>query len=285
MEFFSVVGAVLVGLVISGSLDLTVFLQRCFPLTTGVWWYMCVYFATMSISPILNRAVQIMSKKESFAFLVAMLLFCSIIPFFTKYKEYLGVNLGYSFIWFIVLYYTGAVMCKYFSNTRRENNNSYLYLYIGLAIFNVVFSNFTSKIEIIQGYRFTSYNSVILYAQAIFIFFYFKNLKIKSPKASKIISNISGLSLAAYIFHCQTDISRTIWELLNPSQYANSLVLIPIFVITILSIFFVSIVIEYIRRKLFSICNFENRITKIISDVIQKGVKEVYFKFDNIESK
>lgn len=282
LEFYSVGGAIFVSILSSNSLCYADIIQKLFPITTGEWWYMSVYFAIMSISPFLNQAVENFSKRYNFIFLVAMLVFCSVIPFFTKYEEPFGVNLGYSFIWFIVLYYTGAVMCKYFPELK---NNHFLSLYFLLAIFNVAFSNFTSKSELLRGYSFTKYNSLTLYAQAIFLFYYFKNLSIRSPRIIHLISVFSGLSLAAYIFHCQADIGMTIWKLLNPSQYADSLLLLPVFVATILSIYFISVVIEYVRRKLFLCGDIEKHLICYISNHIQKGVEVLYSKFENIGTK
>ena len=276
LEFFSIGGACAVLLFYPGSITTTEFVERLFPLVTGEWWYMSVYFATMLISPFLNKAADNISKSDSHLFLGAMLLVCSVLPFFTKNEEPLGVNLGYSFIWFIVLYYTGAVICKYY-NTQKFK--FLLWIYFGLVIINVITGYVASKIEFLSGYGFSTYNSIILYIQAIVCFMWFKKLTISNKLLKKMICYLSGLSLAAYIFHCQSDIGSMIWRELSPSQYADNITLIPVFIVTVLGIYIVSILIEIFRRKLLSIGGFEKIITNQITNSIQNAWKGLYRPF------
>jgi len=276
LVFFSVGGAVFVSFLSTGSVSFLIVVKRLFPLITGEWWYMSVYFATLLISPFMNKAVNSFGKSDSFLFLGAMLLVCSILPFFTKFNEPLGVNLGYSFIWFILLYYTGAVICKYFNYIQSK---WYLLSYFGLALINVMVGYIASKIEILAGYGLSTYNSIILYLQAIFCFLWFKNLTIKNFRLNKIITYLSGLSLASYIFHCQTDIGSMIWRELSPSQYADNIKLIPVFIITVLGIYIVSILIEIFRRKLVSIGGFEKIIINQITNSIHNVWKSFYRPF------
>lgn len=255
------------------------FIQRLFPITTGEWWYMSVYFATVLISPILNKAVDTFSKRESVSFLCAMLLTCSLLPFFTKFKEPLGVNLGYSFIWFIVLYYTGAVLCKYFKDYKSKY---FLVIFFAMAVLTILVGNIASKFVFLRGYGLSCYNSIVLYLQAIVIFLWFKNLKISGTRIKNLITNISGLSLAAYVFHCQKDIAPLLWERLQPSQYADSIMLIPVYIVTVLSIFAIAILIEKARKIIFSISGFENNISGRITTSIKNIGEGVFTLIDKI---
>ena len=101
-------GGILVKVVSPDSVTWSSLVECFFPITTGEWWYMSVYFATMLVSPLLNKMVQSTSRREYFMILCSFLITCSLLPLFNRNIEPLGVNLGYSFIWFIVLYLTGA---------------------------------------------------------------------------------------------------------------------------------------------------------------------------------
>lgn len=275
--FYSVVGAVVISCIYPGTVSGAELITRFFPIATGEWWYMSVYFATMLISPFLNSFVKSSSKKVTIAVLSSFLIVCSIIPFFTKFNEPLGVNYGYSLIWFIVLYITGAMLCKYYSDYKKRH---LLIWYVALGIINIAVANLASKVAFLQGYGLSVYNSITLYLQAIFLFIWFKNIQISSNREKKIITYISGLSLAAYIFHCQTDIGRVIWREINPAQWADSLVLIPVFVILVLSVFIVAISIEFLRRKLFSINDFENRMAKSITVFVESSFNRFFKLID-----
>lgn len=273
LEFFSVGGFCLVSWVAPDTVTSADLYKRLFPLITGEWWYMSIYFATMLLSPFLNKAVDLFTKKDSLLFLGAMLLVCSLIPFFTKYKEPLSVNLGYSFIWFIVLYYTGAVICKYYDDIRSKY---LLWIFFGMAFIGVAVGNVASKFDVLKGYGCGTYNSIVLYVQAVVCFLWFKNLTIKSKRLKSIICYLSGLSLATYIFHGQIDIGRLIWHNLAPAQYADSIKLIPVFIATVFVIYIVSILIEQLRRKLMSIGELEKRITYRITGCIESAWKRIY---------
>ena len=276
LMFFSVGGACVVSLVSPGSIATADFIKRFFPIMTCEWWYMTVYFATMLISPFLNKAVKQFSKSDSILFLAAMILVCSIVPFFTKNQEVLGVNLGYSLIWFIVLYYTGAILCKYYSNIKSKH---WAKFFVGLALCQIAMGFIASHFKMLNGFGFSSYNSILLYAQAIVCFLWFKNINIKNNHIKAIIGFLSGLSLATYIFHCQSDIGKMIWENLNPSQYADSIKLVPVFVITIFSIFIISVLVELLRRKLVSIGGIEKKIINKIINNVEIMWGRIYGKF------
>lgn len=254
LEFFSLFGLVIA----SESITFETIIKRMFPIATGEWWYMSVYFTTMLMSPMLNKTVDTLNKKDSLFIILIMILTCSIIPFFTKNEEPLGVNLGYSLIWFLILYYTGAVLCKYFSNIQSKY---FLWIFFVLCFACILVGNIASKIDVLKGYGLSTYNSITLYIQAIVIFFYFKNLTFKSVWLKNSISYLAGLSLAAYIFHCQKDIGTLIWTKLSPSQYADTLFLIPVYLVTVISIYVLSVIIEIARRRLFGIAQIESVIT------------------------
>lgn len=277
--FFSVGGGIFVKIVSPDAVAWSDFIERIFPITTGEWWYMSVYFATMLISPILNKMVDITSRREFFIILCSFLLTCSLLPLFNKNTEPLGVNLGYSFIWFIVLYLTGAGLFKHGLSLPRR---WLLPTFFGLAFLNVLISFTISKVPMLKGYGFSAYNSITVYLQAIVLFLWFKDVKIYSKKFKEVIIFLSGLSLSVYIFHCQKDIGRLIWETLQPAQYADSLMLIPIFIVTVLGIAIVSFLIEYCRKKVFSIGGFEgkiiNKITNLAKSIFNKSYSIVVDK-------
>lgn len=56
--------------------------------------------------------------------------------------------------------------------------------------------------------------------------------------------------MASYIFHCQADFGPMLWQLTEPSKYANSLLIIPITFAIMIGVFVVSVILESVRRWL-----------------------------------
>lgn len=243
-------------------------IKHFFPLTRGIWWYMSVYFVLMLISPALNGVLDQLSKRSYLIMMVVALIICSVIPFFTKFASPLGLSQGTGgLLWFIVLYLTGGGFFKYLS-THSESclfklGLSALVGYLFLTITLALSSRVLDKIGL-EGYSFYSYNSIIVYGQAVMLFLAFRQINFNSNKVSKAISSLAGLSLAAYIYHCQEDIIEHFYQYIRPFNYAKGSRLVLLFLAYVAGIYLISITIEYLRRKLFARGDLENKILNIV---------------------
>jgi len=189
---YSVVWFLVVTLAFNKTFNAKDLLIRFFPLTSGAWWYMTNYFALMLISPFLNKIVENTDKKHVLVLIGAMLVVTSIMPFLVKGNDFFGVKMGYSLVWFIVLYLTGAFISKYhFDSSDRKL--IYLIGYGVCSLLLPITSIIIGKVGFLNGFTFETYNSVIVFAQAIFLFLFFKNLNIKS-QSTFIKKSISFLS-------------------------------------------------------------------------------------------
>jgi surface polysaccharide O-acyltransferase-like enzyme len=270
LAFFSIVGYLIVSLFNNQPISFTVLLTRLFPLTRSVWWFMSVYFVLMLISPCINKVISSFSKQENMFALLLMLIICSVLPFFVNWKDAIGTNYGYSLVWFVVIYFTGALMCLY-----TTNDNSHLFVkgisvYFLLSILFVGLNYLLNRISFTQGNTVSMYNSLIVYGQAIALFISFKSLKINNKVLGKVIVFFAGLSLAVYVFHCQEDISKFIWSNIHPSCFANSYSIISIYVVSISGLYFIAVFIEFIRVKLFNLLKLNRGIENCVFFVIDK---------------
>lgn len=245
-------------------------IKHLFPLTRGIWWYMSVYFVLILISPALNMVLDHLSKREFLITIAIALLICSVIPFFTGYESPLGLAHGSGgLLWFIVLYLTGGGLYKFylsdyqFSHTGFSTYTATGYLLLTLYL---IFSDKIHNTLGLDGYTSYSYNSIVVYGQAVLLFLFFWRLDIKNNRLSQIISCFAGLSLAAYIYHCQEDIIRHFWIYLIPSHYTDDKHYILAFLAIVLGVYLISISIEYLRRRVFSLGNIE---TKIVHRILR----------------
>ncbi len=280
--FFSLLGYVISILINENNFNFVVFLKHFLPVSRGVWWYMTVYFVLMLLSPLLNMIVQQLSKKDYLIMMFLALLVCSIIPFFLKFDSKIGLNYGYGLIWFVVLYLTGAGLSKYYLKEKKIKYAWYAALWYFVLTFYLFISAFIYNHIGMHEYTSAMYNSIVVYGQSVSLFVLFFVIDVKDLKLSKIISFIAGLSLAAYILHCQEDIGPALWKLTEPYKYADSIKLIPLFLEIVLGMFFAAIIIEYIRKRVFNFRNFENRTQEVI---LQKITNVLNLSYDFIIKK
>lgn len=275
LVFFSVGGYIGVTIFNNEGISLMTIIERCFPLSRGEWWFMSDYFIMMLLSPLINVVLDALGRKETIVLVLISLMFCSIIPFFLKWDDAIGINNGYSLLWFLVMYITGASVSM--ASEKRILNTSKPYLfflgYLACSAILIALNGLLSIIPLLKGYHFWMYNSIIVYFQAVLLFSAFKDIKIERKWINKSIYFLSGLSLAAYIFHCQEDIGHFIWSNLRPDLSANSVSIIPLFFITVVGIYFVSITIEYIRRSLLAVGNIEKKLISKLTNIIVTEIK------------
>lgn len=258
---YSLVGYI-ISLLIGKEFIVTELISRFFPLTTGQWWYMSCYFALMILSPYVNKLIgEINAKQHKFLLCILITIF-SIMPFFLKFQDHLGVNYGYSLIWFLTLYLTGAYFSKNGVNLRIKGKSFYLLSYLGLSVFMQCFSLFTSRVSVLNGFSLASYNSIVVYLQAIslVLFFLQSGFDIKNRKIRNMILKISALSMSLYLLHCQVDIEILLWDFLKPSSFCNSWMFIPLFISASIVLFIIGCLFECVRRYAMSLGNFENKI-------------------------
>lgn len=249
------------------SFSILALVKHFFPLTRGIWWYMSVYFVLMLISPALNGVLDQLSRKEYIIVMVVALLICSVIPFFTKYESPLGLNRGSGgLLWFIVLYLTGGGIYKYLSDNPYYNHKQLgLLTFVGYLVLSFILA-FSSQFLVrigLESYSFYSYNFIVVYGQAVMLFLAFRQISIRNAQVSKTISSLAGLSLAAYIYHCQEDVIEHFYQYIRPFNFVDGMRLVFFFLAFVIGIYLSAITIEYFRRKLFSIGNLENKLLSI----------------------
>lgn len=262
--FFSLFGY-FVCLMMGNTFSLFDMIKRFFPITRGVWWFYTVYFALILLSPFIDKMLDSLDIKEHKMLLVILLLILSIFPIFVNWDGKIGSNYGYSLIWFIALYVTGAYLMRI-----KIVNNKYLkktFVFIIIYCFSTGCLYIVPKIFLRLGVaiNLAMYNSIFVYIQSIALFVAFGNLSF-DRKISKIVGSISSLSLASYLLHCQEDIEKILWLKLNLEVYTNSMQIIYVTILICISIFGVGILLEFVRKNL---CRFL-KIDKFFVSMIDK---------------
>ncbi len=202
-------------------------------------WFIYIYIIFYLLIPYLNKFLKNLTKKQLEYLILIMLFFFSIYPTFLT--NVTVSDSGYGIINFILLFF---IIGYYKEYKVLLNINKYIYLiiYILFTILTTIFSFFAN--------RAWSYNSIFVIISSVSLFLFFCKLKIKSSSKLQIISSYS---LPIYIIHENAFISKKIYQgIFKTLKYKTSPLLIPHLFFTCICIFIGCVIIELIRRKLFT---------------------------------
>lgn len=250
--FFSVFGYIVCTIINGYSFSGIEMLKRCFPLSRSEWWFYTNYIILILLSPFINMVLMHFELKQIKILLIISIVSFSIIPMINNWEETIGVDQGYSIIWFITCYSLGGYINRYIKEKDRQPNS---------ALFFIVYIIWSAAIYVVE-YIFSRaghpvylspYNGVFTLVQSICLFLCFVDLRIKNDRLTKTVGVIASYSLAAYLLHCQEDIWKFLWEKASPTRFANSINIIYVYIIVVSFIMAGGILIEYIRRKIFGV--------------------------------
>ena len=109
--FMGLIGYILYIMFTDNALSVTILFARFMAFTHNRWWFVIAYLFLFFIAPLLNHAINTMSKKQ---FQYALLLLLSIYTFYIGYVRNLGDNsIGMSYAQFIFLYLIGRYVGIY----------------------------------------------------------------------------------------------------------------------------------------------------------------------------
>ena len=203
-------------------------------------WFVLTYIVLYLMIPFINKVIDGLSKKNLKILILTNVFFFYI--FSTFYINTLIHDNGYGIINFVSLYLIGAYIAKYY---EKKEIKKYLTIgiYILCAILTTLMSLYTKK----EAFAYSNIFNVI---GAISLFLTFKNMNIKDKK---IINKISTYTFSTYIIHENAFLGIILYQsLFKCNNYYNSNLLIVNLFYTVLGIYVICILIEFIRRLLFS---------------------------------
>lgn len=228
-------------------------IKAFFPVMTKQYWFISTYLVLYIISPFINKMINQLSKNEFQKLLIILLsIFCfltSILP--TEFS--LDDTGGYGIIWFIILYLVGAYIRLYFKMNLYNNKiNLIVYFLITIfAYFLVLIIKYICNMLNINDLseKIYAYNFLTTFMASVFLFLYFKDLKIKKDIIIKIVKKITPLTLGVYLIHEHFVLSSKLYlELLNLDNWYNNVWQFIVIPITVIGIFLICIIIEKITQ-------------------------------------
>lgn len=231
--------------------------QYLFPIETEHYWFATSYFMLYLLTPMLNKAVKDMTRRQLGIVLAGLLILFSgiksVSPVGFAFDRY-----GYDLPWFICVYLTGAYLGLY--GKERASKRGWL-LYAGSCLLgfgvNLAMWFLAGKWDSLS-YYFTvpyHYNFFPCLAGAVGLLYGFSGISIKEGTAAKAVRKLGSLSFGVYLFHEHIDL-RERWygwlrERINPTGREGVLFFLwELFFCTAL-LFAAGILIDWIRSRLF----------------------------------
>ena len=266
-----------------GTVSFTALWKSFIPGLSREYWFFSSYFVLFLVMPLLNAAVNTLSRRRMKILLFTLLLFVGVIGSiyyaYTTTDSY-GVNRGYSAWWMMILYLVGAYIRKYDVLAGTKHRKFLLTFVLTVAASTalklLIQSYAIGKYHSIRrfGTAFTNYNSVNLVICAIALLLFFRNLQIK-PILSRIITVLSPLTFSVYLIHDHPLIRARIMKSAFLFLQKMSLPLMLLCAVGIaVGIYLVCSAVDLIRHWLFRLLKIRKRLDSLETGIRAKLNKE-----------
>lgn len=264
MLFYSVgIYLVAVGLNIT-AFSKKAMIETLFPVTSDLWWFASSYFMLFLLSPLINKVLNFLSKRQCQIFLLIALFVWCIIPSITAVFPALDIVVPESnLLWFVILYSVTGYIRLWHTPIK---GSALRYLSISLCTFiltllSAIGFDYLNTIQDATEYdpcalfEMTSITILITSLTAVLGF-----LQI-DLKRNNIINIIASATFGVYLIHDHPIIRTLLWKsLFKNATYASSKLLIPYSVVVIIIVYLASTVIELVR--IYTIEQFYIEVTK-----------------------
>ena len=215
------------------------------------YWFATAYLILYALSPLLNRAMRDLSRREHLYACAALWGLFVVGRNVTYWLDFANLHGGYSYVSFIVLYVTAAYLRKY--PPKKRNWLGWYFLLSGVTALSRIL-----MAVLYHRYRFSSdflkvfmqYNSLPVAAASVCLFLFFLNLDIKGRVPRALIGFFAPLTFGVYIIHEHRDLRDPLWNLLKPWEIARSPKMFLLLIATVLSLFLICALLEFLRRTL-----------------------------------
>lgn len=288
---FLIIALVLVnnfGIRVDGNFEKINILKTLSPLDHGIYWFIDCYLVLYLISPLLNKLIANLTKKEFERALLLLFVLFSIIPILTV-EEVIYTRSGHSVTTFILLYFIGAYLRiypiekNYYFKRMSKRLRQTIYLLIMITIPIITLSGRLIA-EKISGYgvvpaqlsqilltNYLGFGSPLLIIQTVAYLLLFESFSINN----KIINKLSQYTFGVYLVHENIFVRENLYRYIGFTKIDNiTLKTIVLMLITAIIIYIISTLIEALRQLLFKFI-YDRKLSKRIRDVSTQYIKDI----------
>ncbi len=234
-------------------------LEAFLPISSEHYWFATAYVFMFLFSPLLNKGVIVLSRKQLKYTIIGLLFWFSII------KSFVPVALatddyGYGFGWFLVLYLIAAYMRKYdvrILNSARGGLAVWFVSSAGIFVLTLL----SHEVHLSTG-RLTTwlgtpyhYNFILTLTAALGLFSAFRFLKIREGRFAAAVRFVAPLTFGVYLLHEHREIRDQwlVWiqEFIGPIPQDDPFLLCVHIIVSALVVYAAGIMVDFIRKTIF----------------------------------
>lgn len=249
-----------------------------FPFTQKAYWYFTAYVGVYCFSPLINRAVRSLNRTQAAAMVWILLLVFSL----GSTLGYLGqgdpfsIGSGYSVLWLLVLYVTGACVnhAHLFERTSAKRLLLCLLLCVALelCLYNLLQLQSLPEELRKKNTQLLDYTFPLITAVSLLMLLLFVRLK-PGPRWRKLIAFIAPLTFGVYVIH----VHHVVWIPLQGSFKPLLQLpgwLLPFAVIAAgLGLFLACLLVEFLRSRLFRLLR-----VKEAADRLEAALRRIVYR-------
>ena len=225
--------------------------------------------------PFLNCAIRAMDRKTHLLCCGTLLGIFSVLHNMMYISDFGGVNGGYSFLWFCILYIVAAYfrlhVPKYIKHQKWMLSG---YFFSALLICGERFLAYWVTPHILGAVKLTSlfysYNSIMNVLAAFCLFQFFRGVTVRHAFAKKLIAFFAPLTFAVYLISDHTILRPVLWSWLHPSSYCASPWMVFYVLACVAGIFLVCCAVEWCRKALCAKVGITDGITELCDKTQEK---------------
>lgn len=227
---------------LEGDMSRTTIIKSMIPVTSGTYWYFSAYFALSLLEPFIIKGLTQLNESDLKKIIILIIGIFSVSGFLL---DGYAIGSGYSFCWLSLLYVLGYAIRKVKLLDKWSKKKLFLNGILMVLISWLFY--------ILKGKKlFISYVSPTIVFEAIFFLILFSKLNL-NEKAIKVIKMLSSLTLGIYLFQCNRIVWNNLSFVLVSVKNFETLLIIPVVLLSALIIFISGGIVDFLRIKIFSL--------------------------------
>ncbi len=233
--------------------------QYLFPISSEHYWFVTAYVIMYVFAPIMNAAVDTLSRKQLkwsiFGLLVWFCFIKSFVPVMFATDRF-----GYDFGWFLSLYLIAAYMRKYDIALFNDGKRSFLAFTCSVLMIFVIsvalhyYNLRTGRLNYYAGVP-TDFNFIFTLTGSLGLFSCFRFIRMKEGLLADVARFVGPLTFGVYLLHMHLEI-RDRWvgwmeKFIGKVPTESVLLFSWHFIRSILIVFLVGVFADFVRKMIF----------------------------------
>lgn len=262
--FYTLGITLLFSVFVPGSVTAKDWIKSLLPVTCGSYWYFTAYFALFVFLPLLNPAINKLTRKQLGAVVISLIFTFSFLQTFLS-KDVFGISSNAW--WLMVLYIIGGYIGKYGLLKKRRS----LWLFLGCLLMLLLMwlskmaieAGFIPALSAFGGNYLIYHTSPPMLAAGILFLLLFERMR-TSNAANKIIKIFAPAAFSVYIIHGQPLVWERVLEQRFSHYAAYSVPLeVALVLLTAAVIYTVCSLIDLVRAKIFKVLKLKQRLAAL----------------------